>query len=286
MIDENSKNKNASNVRVIAAIPCFNTQDYIADVVTKTKKYVDEVIVIDDGSTDMTADVARSAGARVISHDKNRGKGAAMKTAAESAECSILVFIDGDGQHDPEEIPKLLEPIIQGNADFVIGSRYLVGSKLTHNPLTRKTANATASFVISCVISIIQPVSHFYSRRPLQQKTHASSSGTNPKKPNYRILNGRLKWITDCTSGFTAMKKNNWNKLNLVSNGFQIETEMIFEQSKNGFIIAEIPISCKWGETASKLSIAKDGLKTLFLLLRKLIILPRKSNLIKEEFIR
>jgi glycosyltransferase involved in cell wall biosynthesis len=254
---------------VIAAIPCFNTQDHIADVVAKTKKYVDEVIVIDDGSTDKTADIAKAAGARVISHDKNRGKGAAMKTAAESAECDILVFIDGDGQHDPEEIPKLLEPIIQGNADFVIGSRYLVGSNLKHNPLMRKTANAAASIVISCDISIIQPVFRFFTRQHLQQKTRSSSSGTSPKKSNYRILNGHFKWITDCTSGFTAMKKENWNKLNLVSDGFQIETEMIFEQSNNGFIIAETPISCKWGETASKLSIARDGLITLFLLLRK-----------------
>jgi glycosyltransferase involved in cell wall biosynthesis len=254
---------------VIAAIPCFNTARTIADVVTKTLKHVDEVIVVDDGSNDKTAEIARAAGAMVISHDKNLGKGAAMKTAAKSAECDILVFIDGDAQHNPEEIPLVLEPIVQGDADFVIGSRYLTGSKLTYNPLIRKMANATASFVISCVISIIQPVSRFFSRQHLPQKKRSSGSGTNSKKQNYRILNGRFKWITDCTSGFTAMKKENWNKLNLVSDGFQIETEMIFEQSKNGFIIAETPISCKWGKTVSKLSISSDALKTIGMLLKK-----------------
>jgi len=256
---------------VIAAIPCLNTARTINDVVTKTLKYVDEVIVVDDGSNDKTAEIARAAGARVISHFKNEGKGAAMKTAAESAECDILVFIDGDAQHNPEEIPLLLEPIVQGNADFVIGSRYLGDSKVTHNPVMRKTANAFASFVISLTISIGQPVSRFFNRKHIPQETRSPNSYAGLKKLDYRILNGRFKWISDCTSGFTAMRKENWNKLNLVSNGFQIETEMIFEQSKNGFIIGEIPISCKWGESASKLLIVRDGLNTIFLLISKLL---------------
>jgi glycosyltransferase involved in cell wall biosynthesis len=259
-----------SNIKVIAAIPCLNTEQTIADVVTKTLKYVNEVIVVDDGSKDKTAEVAKAAGARVISHIKNEGKGAAMKTAAESAECDILVFIDGDAQHNPEEIPLLLEPIIKGNADFVIGSRYLVESKVTHNPFMRKTANSFASFVISFTISIGQPISRIFNRKPISQKTRPPRSDAGLKKLNYRILNGRFKWISDCTSGFTAMRKENWNKLNLISDGFQIETEMIFEQSKNGFIIGEIPISCKWGESASKLLIARDGLKTVSLLIIKL----------------
>lgn len=74
------------------------------------------------------------------------------------------------------------------------------------------------------------------------------------------------------------MRKQNWRKLNLISNGFQIETELIFEQAKNGFIIAEVPISCTWGKSFSKLSIFKDGIRTLSLLLYKLVKYSDKSQ--------
>jgi glycosyltransferase involved in cell wall biosynthesis len=262
---------------VIAAIPCYNTEKYIAEVVAKTKKYVDEVVVIDDGSTDSTADMARLAGAVVLSHSKNRGKGAAMKTAVESTKADIIVFIDGDGQHDPDGIPALLEPIIQGKADFVIGSRYIEGSRLSFNPFVRKAANAIASLVISLVVSVLQPAARFLKRRPGPERLQPETSISNSEHlsddvfTSYRLLNGKFKWISDCTSGFTAMRMQSWNKLNLISDGFQIETEIIFEQSKNGFIIAETPISCTWEYGFSKLSVVQDGLKTLVLLIRKLI---------------
>jgi cellulose synthase/poly-beta-1,6-N-acetylglucosamine synthase-like glycosyltransferase len=102
---------NSPPLRVIAAIPCFNTQSTIAAVVTKTKKYVDQVIVIDDGSTDQTADLAGKAGATIVSHGVNKGYGAAIKScfqAAKAENADILVIIDGDGQHNPDEIPYLL----------------------------------------------------------------------------------------------------------------------------------------------------------------------------------
>jgi glycosyltransferase involved in cell wall biosynthesis len=117
-----------TKLTVVAAIPCYNTAKNIAQVVAATKKYVDEVIVIDDGSQDKTAAVARKAGARVIRHEKNRGKGAAMKTAIENIESDIIVFIDGDGQHNPHEIPGLLSPILNQEADLVFGSRFLHSS--------------------------------------------------------------------------------------------------------------------------------------------------------------
>jgi hypothetical protein len=259
-----------SPLRVVAAIPCYNTEKTIAEVVAKTKEYVDQVVVIDDGSSDMTAVTARSAGATVISHDKNRGKGAAMKTAMAGIDADVLVFVDGDGQHNPADIPKLLEPILQGNADFVIGSRYLSDSNRSNNPFHRKASNAAASFVITFVISVMQPISRFLSRQKLQNN-HIVKSPISKNNSNCRLLNGKLKWVTDCTSGFTAQKKTNCSELNLTSNGFQIETEMIFEQAKNGFSIAEVPIDCKWGESASNLSIAKDAMRTISLLFRKLV---------------
>ncbi len=96
--------------KVVAAVPCFNTERYIEDVVTRARKYVDLVIVIDDGSSDGTADVARAAGALVISHSKNGGYGKAIKSCFEAARTNgadVLVILDGDGQHNPDEIPRL-----------------------------------------------------------------------------------------------------------------------------------------------------------------------------------
>jgi len=255
-------------------------------VVAKTKRYVEEVIVIDDGSTDMTAEVARAAGAVVISHERNRGKGAAIKTAMAQVDADILLFIDGDGQHDPEDIPKLLGPILRGEADFVIGSRYLKKSELYANPFQRKAANAVASLTISLIISIMQPIARTLSSYKLPQNTQASKLSsqklamiTNVKiHKNSRIINKGFKWITDCTSGFIAMRKENCRYLQLLSNGFQIETEMIFEQAKNGFVIAETPISCIWGESTSRLSIMSDSVKTLKLLMNKLVHYSQQPN--------
>ena len=117
--------------KIVAAIPCFNAEHFIADVVSKAKKYVDGVIVIDDGSHDGTAEVARAAGALVVNHGTNRGYGEAIKSCFETAKANaadVLVILDGDGQHKPDEIPLLLAPILKGEADLIIGSS--VGSSL------------------------------------------------------------------------------------------------------------------------------------------------------------
>ncbi|GAH90181.1 unnamed protein product, partial [marine sediment metagenome] len=109
----------AARPKVLAAIPCFNEQNFIGDVVTRARKYVDKVIVIDDGSTDDTAKVAHAAGAEVIRHEARKGAGAATKSGFEAAKRSnadILVTLDGDGQHNPDDIPELLAPILNGEA--------------------------------------------------------------------------------------------------------------------------------------------------------------------------
>jgi glycosyltransferase involved in cell wall biosynthesis len=266
--------------RIAAVVPCYNTQNNISAMIAGIRKYVDEVIVVDDGSRDKTAELARIAGARVIRHTRNLGKGAAMKSGAEHVDADILLFIDGDGQHDPNDIPRLLEPILQGKADFVIGSRYLAESRLSANPFIRRITNGIASFIISMIISFIQPAAGFVRHQSIPRKLSIDTP-IPPKQPlseisasqntSYRLLNGKLKWISDCTSGFTAMKKKNWNQLELVSNRYQIETEMIFEQAKNHYVIAETPITCTWENNFSKLSVGRDGLSTLLLLIKKLV---------------
>ena len=101
-------------MKTLAAIPCFNEELAIGSVVLKARKHVDDVLVVDDGSTDSTVEVATEAGAVVVSHEVNMGKGAAIKTALEYTSeggFDALVLLDGDGQHDSNQIPLLMKPI-------------------------------------------------------------------------------------------------------------------------------------------------------------------------------
>ena len=119
--------------RVIAVIPCLNEERFIGDVVARAVKHVDEVIVIDDGSSDNTAAAAAAAGATVIKHAKSQGAGSGTRTGFEAAlkhGADIVVTLDGDGQHNADEIPVLVQPIIDGQADIVIGSRFLKEAKV------------------------------------------------------------------------------------------------------------------------------------------------------------
>jgi glycosyltransferase involved in cell wall biosynthesis len=113
-------------MKTLAAIPCYNEGLAIGSVVLKASRHVDEVLVVDDGSTDDTAEIAKEAGDAVIAHDGNKGKGRAVKNALRYAiehGFDALVLLDGDGQHGPREIPKLLEPLTNDAADLVIGFR-------------------------------------------------------------------------------------------------------------------------------------------------------------------
>jgi glycosyltransferase involved in cell wall biosynthesis len=135
-------------MKTIAAIPCYNEGLAIGSVVLKARCHVDEVLVVDDGSIDDTVEVAEAAGATVVAHDENKGKGRAVKNALRYAvehSFDTLVLLDGDGQHDPNEIPKLLVPITNDVADIVIGFRSF-GQMPTYRRLGRKVLDhATGS---------------------------------------------------------------------------------------------------------------------------------------------
>lgn len=249
-----SKNQSVApqKMRVSVIIPARDEALAIGGIISQLKSTGEyEIILVDDGSKDSTRKIGESYGAIVVSHRVNLGKGAAMKTGAERATGDIVVFMDGDGQHRVADLPKVLAPILRGNSDMVIGSRTLPDSEVTIVPVTRKWSNGLASFTISFIISFLLPV-----------------------RTGFKIP---MRWtnITDCTSGFRAIKKEKWNQLPLASNGFEIETEMILEAARKRLVIKEAPISCTWDAHISHLYVLKDGLKTLRLLLGKLARNPK-----------
>ncbi len=199
---------------ILVAIPCFNEERYIGSVVIKAKQYADSVVVVDDGSSDASADVARKAGAIVIVHDCNQGKAAAANTAFDYARKnggSALVLLDGDGQHEPADIPALLEPILAGSADIVVGSRYL--QVKTHIPRLRALGQRVLTFV------------------------------TN--------LGTRIK-LTDTQSGFRAFSPRAIHVLSFRKQGFSLESEMQFLAQESGLTMAEVPVNIEYYDRAKR----------------------------------
>ena len=154
-------------IRIAAAIPAYDAAPSVGDVVRRTRCLLAEVLVVDDGSTDATAERARSAGAEVVSFPGNQGKGSALRLAFErlfSAGADAVVTLDADGQHLPEEIPRLLEKA--GQADLVIGGREHLFSQMG---AVRRASNRASSAVISAVAGVrlgdVQSGFRLYGRR-------------------------------------------------------------------------------------------------------------------------
>lgn len=189
---------------IIAGIPAYNEEKTIAKVILLTQKYVDRVVVCDDGSQDLTADIARKLGAIVVRHQKNMGYGAALQSLFEKAralDADILLTLDGDGQHDPEEIPRMLKPLQVGEADIAIGSRFLSQGR-NEVPTYRRVG-----------IRLIT-----------------------------RMSNGHGKdKVTDAQSGFRAYSRKAIESLELLENGMGVSAEILMRARNNGLMITEIP---------------------------------------------
>jgi glycosyltransferase involved in cell wall biosynthesis len=210
--------------KIIAAIPCFNEERCIGSVVLKTKKFVNSIVVIDDGSTDATAEVAAEAGATVCRHGKNRGYGAAIRSALEKGrqlKADILVVLDGDGQHDPKDIPRLIKPLLDGEADIVIGSRFLGATKKP--PLYRRLGQRVL--------------------------TATTNIGSGHK-------------VTDSQSGFRAYSAKALNALRLTEDGMSVSSEIQFAITKSGLRVAEVPIDVIY-EGKAKRSPVGHGINVL-----------------------
>jgi len=181
-----------------------NEEMNIAEIVTKCKKYSDDVIVIDGNSADKTKAIAEDCGAKIYV-DNGKGKGSAIRYGIEKAQGQILVFIDADGSHDPDDIPKIIQPIQVDRADHVSTSRMRGGSDELHGDLD-KFIRMVGSDIITLGI-------------------------------NYRF-GVRL---TDSQNGFRAIKRDVAKKLDLRENITTIEQEMIIKTLKKGFRIEEVP---------------------------------------------
>jgi len=216
---------------IIAAIPALNEETAIGSVVLRAKQHVDAVIVIDDGSTDATGAIANLAGAGVIRHDRNMGKGIALRDAflkAREMNAEILVCLDGDGQHNPAEIPRLLIPIRNGEADMVIGSRFLD----IHSDIPR------------------------YRRAGQKVLTSLTNSVSATK-------------VTDSQSGFRAFSKKAIDSIPLEESGIGIESYMQRAADDTGLRIAEVPITCRYDiEHVSKMGSVRHGFTVVNTLLK------------------
>jgi len=193
--------------KITAILPAFNEEIAIGSMALRIQKYVDRVIVIDDGSVDCTSEVAKLAGAKVIRHSINRGKGAALKTGfAQANGSSVVITIDADGQHNPADIPKMIAPIIAGEADMVIGSRYLDERK-NGTPRYRRIGQIVLD------------------------------TATN--------LNAKTK-ITDTQSGFRAFAASSISAFSFSQKGLAIESEMLSEAVLSGLRIREVGIGVRY----------------------------------------
>ena len=213
-------------MKIIAGIPAYNEEKFIGKVIKETKKYVDKVLVVDDGSTDKTSEIAKNNGALVIRHKKNIGYGGCLKTIfkwAKKNNIDILTTLDGDGQHEPNEIPKILLPIIKENSDLVIGSRFI--ENRANIPKYRKFG-----------INIITLLTNILSKTK----------------------------FSDTQSGFRAYNRKALNLISLTERRFGASIETLLQARLKKFKIKEIAISCSYHPGSNKLNPFIHGFSVAF----------------------
>ncbi len=195
----------AEGLRVVAGLPMYNEEETVGTVITNVFDHVNEVICVDDGSSDSSARIAEACGATVYRHRVNRGYGGALKSlfsAAREMDADCLVVLDSDGQHDPADIPKLIGPILSGEADFVIGSRFVKGGGSEDMPAYRRLG-----------IKVITAASNLSSDLSIQ----------------------------DTQSGFRAFSKLAIQRLRFDSEGMELSLEMLEDAHEKHLQIKEVP---------------------------------------------
>ena len=217
---------------VSVVIPVFNEERTIGDVVARTRSIMEqskllyEVLVVDDGSLDRSAEISRASEAHVL-REAHQGKGHALRLGFKQAKGNVIVTLDSDGSHSPEEIPLVLRDIMENKVDFVIGSRFLnTGVNNAKIPNVNRIGNRMFNNLI-------------------------------------RLFTG-VK-ISDSQSGFRAIRSSVIKKMRLNSRGYEVESEMLVKALKMGVRVAEIPVSFEQRTVGkSRLDPLKDGTKILY----------------------
>ena len=191
-------------MNTLAILPAYNLEKSIESIIEATMKFVDIVIVVSDGSSDMTHEMALRTNAKCPPHTSNRGKGYALRKGIEFSKKfkpEYIVLIDADGQHLPDEIPLVLSPVIDEGYDMVIGSRM-------KGKLKTSTVNKVGNFFLKLISFVVTG-----------------------------------KWFTDTESGFRAFKASRLYSLDLEAVYYEIESELLLKSLNNGFKIKEVPIT-------------------------------------------
>jgi glycosyltransferase involved in cell wall biosynthesis len=222
-LEHSRKTKKPEKPVIIVGMPAYNEENYIGSVVLQARQFVDEVVVVDDGSSDRTAPIARLAGATVVQHQKNSGYGATVQTVlaeAKKRNPDVLVLLDADGQHNPEEMSSLVDAILDGS-DVAVGSRKIKSEDI---PAYRKFGQKIISFFT----------------RVLSRST-----------------------LSDTESGFRAFSRKAINVLEPKEQGMAISAETISQATAKGLKIAEVPISAIYTKDGSTLNPVKHGVGVL-----------------------
>ena len=190
-------------------IPVYNEELTIGNIIDRTQKVMQqsglnfEVIVVDDHSYDKSLEVAKERSVKIYTLKQHLGKGHALRAGFAKANGNIIITLDSDGSHKPEELPEVLAPILKGKADLVIGSRYL-----NHKKVAARKLNAFGVKLFNKFIETLTGVA-----------------------------------ITDSQSGYRAMKREVLKSQKPKSGGYEIESEMLVKTAKKKFVITEVPIS-------------------------------------------
>jgi glycosyltransferase involved in cell wall biosynthesis len=219
-------------MKTVAIIPAYNEETTLADVLQRTRDFVDEIIVVNDGSKDRTGEIARAHNVTVVEHVINRGLGAAIGTGFATAlkrGADLAITLDADGQHDPDEIKKFIEAADKG-ADVVIGSRMLTRKGM---PWYRQVANVLGNLVTF-------------------------------------VLFGA--WVTDSQSGFRAFNRHALQQIQIKTNRMEVSSELIAEAKRHKLKLVEVPIKAIYTDySLSKGQSFFVGIKTLVkLVLRRI----------------